>query len=185
MTDSGTHYRGLAIDDLRIDAIGFHDGFEEADAGWIEEGWMRTDNRLPQNAWLQVAQDTPDDGLHVARLLLTGTESWSFELHPGVDTALVAVSPAVPQTTLMTDYELVVNLLDADGNIITLSRDCAVTTTTGLNFRDAPGGSKIGLIPQGTAVDALDRRGDWLQVDYDGALGWVHGGYVTGRGDCP
>ncbi len=34
-------------------------------------------------------------------------------------------------------------------------------------------------------VGALDRRGDWFQVDHDGTLGWVHAGYVTTRGNCP
>ena len=34
-----TNFRGLAIDDLRIDAIGLRDGFEEANDAWLAEGW--------------------------------------------------------------------------------------------------------------------------------------------------
>ena len=45
VSDGFTSYRGMAIDDLRIDAIDYHDGFESPDDAWIEEGWIRTDNR--------------------------------------------------------------------------------------------------------------------------------------------
>ena len=91
----------------------------------------------------------------------------------------------MPRTALETEYALEVNLLDADGNEMIMEFDCQLTTTAGLNFRDAPGGNKVGLVPQGTAVDALDRQGDWFQVDYRGALGWLHGDYVTQAGNCP
>ena len=65
-SDIATSLGGMAIDDLRIDAIDYHDGFESPDDAWIAEGWIRTDNRLPQRTWLQVVQETPD-GLHLNR----------------------------------------------------------------------------------------------------------------------
>lgn len=184
MTDGPTRDRGFAIDDLRIDAMDFHDGFEAPDAAWVANGWLRTDNRLPQNTWLQVVQET-DDGLRLDRFFVTGTQEVVINVQPGVSRAVIAISPMVPQTALPTEYGLAVSLIDAEGNVMTIARDCTVTTTTGLNFRDAPNGNKIGLISQGTSVDALDKRGDWFQVDHAGELGWVHGGYVTTKGNCP
>ena len=184
MTDGPTLDRGFAIDDVRIDAMDLHDGFETPDDDWVAKGWLRTNNRLPQNTWLQVVQET-DDGLHLDRFFVTGTQQVDIDVQPGVSRAVIAISPMVPQTALPTEYGLAASLIDSEGNVITISRDCTVTTTTGLNFRDAPSGNKIGLISQGTPLDALDKRGDWFQVDHEGTLGWIHGGYVTTKGNCP
>lgn len=179
-----TKHGGMAIDDLRIDTIDFRDSFETHDESWIADGWVRSDNRLPNNTWLQVVQDTRD-GLQVSRALMRGTGDLTVELLPGVSQALVAVSPVVPYTSLKTEYELALNLLNAAGEIMVLSRECTVTTTHALNFRDAPNGAKIGLLPQGATVDALDRQGDWFMVDHNGRLGWVHGDYLRKAGNCP
>ena len=184
ITRSNSTYRGLAIDDLRIDAIGWRDGFETPDDAWIAEGWIRTDNRLPNNIWLQVVQET-DAGLEVSRSLMSGPGEMTVDLLPGVERALVAVSPVVPQSGFETEYTLEATRLDADGAAIIVDLDCKLTTTHGLNFRDAPNGSKIGLLPQGAAVWALDSREGWFNVEYDGLNGWIHGDYVTTEGNCP
>ena len=178
-----TSYGGMAIDDLRISTTDFHDGFESPDAAWIEEGWIRTDNRLPHTTWLQVVQETRD-GFQVSRALVTGNGDLNVDLLPGVSRALVAVSPIVAQTSLPTEYELEFYLSNAAGEIMVVTRECSVTTSDFLNFRDAPNGNKIGLVPKDTAVDALDRQGDWFMVDYDGTLGWISAGYVTMQGNC-
>ncbi len=184
MSDYSTSYGGLAIDDLRIRSIDYHEGFESPDESWIADGWIFTDNRLPNNTWLQVVQETRD-GLHLSRILATGNGELSVDLLPGVSNALVAVSPVVPVTSLPTEYELEAYLMNDAGEIMTITRECSVTTTHPLNFRARPNGNKIGLIPEGRTVDALDREGDWFQVDYNGAVGWVHRDYVTEAGNCP
>ena len=122
---------------MRIETIGFHDSFESPDDGWIAEGWIRTDNRLPNNTWLQVAQGT-HDGIEVSRSLISGSGDLSVDILPGVSQVLVAVSPVVPQTSLPTEYKLEMNLLNAAGEIMAVSRECTVTTTHVLNYRDAP-----------------------------------------------
>ena len=173
----------MAIDDLRIDAIGFHDSFEISDDAWNAEGWIRTDNRLPQRTWVQVVQDTAD-GLQVSRSLLTGTGEITVDVLAGAAKAVIAISPIVPQTPLETQYTLEVALIDADGAAMSVSRGCTVTTTHALNFRDTPNGNKIGLLPQNTSVDALERRADWFRVDYESRQGWISAGYVTMQGNC-
>lgn len=184
LSEFDTSYRGVAIDEIRIRAIDFYEDFESPDDAWVAEGWIYTDNRLPNNTWLQVVQDTGDH-LHISRTLVTGAGELSVDLLPGVSQALVAVSPVVPQTGLPTEYELEAYLLNAAGDVLRVSRECSVTTTTALNFRAAPKGNKIGLLLNRTTVDALGREGDWLQVDHNGVVGWVHGDYVTQAGNCP
>ena len=182
-TDSVSSYSGIAIDDLRIDAIDFHDGFESPDPAWIEEGWIRTDNRLPRQTWLQVVQ-VAADGLHLSRSLVKGSGDLTVDLLPDVSQALIAISPIVPLTSLESEYSLEVNLLDSTGAPMAVARECAVTTTNALNFRAVPNGEKIGLLPQGTAVLALNHNEGWFMVEYDGQYGWISGDYVTMRGDC-
>lgn len=184
VSNLATSYRGMAIDDLRIQALNLHEDFETPDDVWEYEGWIRSDNRLPNKTWLQVVQDTGDK-LHVSRELVTGNGELAVELLPGVSQALVAVSPIAPVTSLPTEYELEAYLLDENGEVMVVSRECSVTTTDPLNFRATPNGSKIGLLPKGTVVDALDKDGDWFQVDYNNRLGWVHGDYVNTAGECP
>ena len=184
VSDLDTKYLGAGIDDVRISAIDFHEDFESPDEGWDAEGWIFTDNRLPNNTWLQVVQDTGDQ-LHVSRALLTGNGELKVDLLPGVSQAIVAVSPVTQQTGIPTEYELEAYLLNASDEVMVVSRECTVTATDPLNFRSAPNGAKVGLLRKGTTVDALDRQGDWFQIDYRGALGWVHGDYVTQAGKCP
>lgn len=182
-TDKDTSYRGLAIDDLRIDAIGLHDGFEEANDAWQEEGWFRTDNHLPQQTWVQVAQETPEE-LHVTRALMTESGEMLVDLQPDAWAAHIAISPIVPRSSLNTDYSLEVRLLDTEGAPMTAALECRVTTTHGLNHRAVPNGQKIGLLPQGATVTALDRRQGWYRVAYDGNFGWISGDYTRAQGDC-
>lgn len=184
MSGVATSYGGMAIDDLHIKAINFHDGFESPDEAWIAEGWIRTDNRLPNNTWLQAVQDSRE-GLHIERALISGSGDLNVEILPGVNQVLVAVSPIVPRTSLPTEYELELNLLDAGGEIMVVTRECTLTTTHALNFRAAPNGTKIGLLARGAAVDALDRDGDWFMVVHAGRQGWIHGDYVHAAGACP
>ncbi len=179
-----TKYAGMAIDDVRIAAINFRDRFESPDDSWVADGWARTDNRLPNNTWLQVVQDTRD-GIKVSRALINGNGDLSVDILPGVSQVLVAVSPVVPYTSLKTEYQLKLNLMNDSGEIMVVSRECTVTTTHALNFRASPNGDKIGLVPKAAALDALDREGDWFKVDYAGRQGWIHGDYAHKAGNCP
>ena len=171
----------MAIDDLRIDAINFQDGFEAPDP----------DDGLDRRRLAAQRQPPAQQNL-AASPCRRPTPAWKFpaayDRTGRHDCRSAAGRGGRPYRHLancarsrdsQTDYSLAVNLLDADGEAIVIDRDCKVTTTTGLNFRDAPNGSKIGLIPQGTAVWALDSSEGWFNVEYDGLSGWIHGGYVT------
>ena len=61
---------------------------------------------------------------------------------------------------------------------------CTVTTTHALNFRDGPGGARIGALPANTRVTAAARTAGWFQVEYRGASGWISADYVTVEGEC-
>ncbi len=62
--------------------------------------------------------------------------------------------------------------------------DCAVTTTHLLNFRDGPGGSIIGGVPQNATLPVIARTPRWYKVEHDGQTGWISADYVAVQGDC-
>ncbi len=62
--------------------------------------------------------------------------------------------------------------------------DCAIKTTRGLNFRDAPSGERIGAVPAHETFSALARTPRWFQIDHRGELGWISADYVTTQGSC-
>jgi immune inhibitor A len=53
---SGDQSDGLALDDIEIPEIGFHDDAETAAGGWQAEGFVRMDNLLPQHFVLQAVE---------------------------------------------------------------------------------------------------------------------------------
>lgn len=63
---------------------------------------------------------------------------------------------------------------------------CQLRAGTILNLRaDASTDSDIlTQIPNRAELQSDEKAGDWYQVEYQGALGWVHGEYLLRSGDC-
>ena len=68
--------------------------------------------------------------------------------------------------------------------VITELSTCRATTTHGLNFRESPGGDRIGIVPENTSLPASARTQAWFQVEYNGASGWISADYVRTDGAC-
>lgn len=49
VTDAAVNGEGMLIDDIAINAIDYFTDFEERDHGWVGEGFVRVQNRLPQS----------------------------------------------------------------------------------------------------------------------------------------
>ncbi len=67
------------------------------------------------------------------------------------------------------------------------SRDqstCTLTTTHALDFRDGPGGTRIGAVPNNSTMSATARTAGWFQVEYRGAAVWISADYVVAQGVC-
>ena len=105
VTDDATLFTGMAVDDIRLDAVGYATDANTGADGWLANGWIRTDNRLPQRAWLQVAQ-VADTGVTVARFLAGGDSNYLLDIAPNTNYVLVAVSPFAPVTLQQSFYTL-------------------------------------------------------------------------------
>ena len=61
---------------------------------------------------------------------------------------------------------------------------CEVTARYNLNFRNEPGGEKIGLVQADMTRSAMARTPNWFKVMYDDAEGWISSHYISSAGDC-
>ncbi|MDQ7033581.1 MAG: immune inhibitor A [Anaerolineae bacterium] len=107
VTDDATLRTGMAIDDIRLAAIDYHSDVNDDADGWIADGWIRTDNRLPQRTWIQVAQ-VADTGVTISRFLAQGADTFAVDVAPETTYVLVAISPFAPVTLQPTFYTVVI-----------------------------------------------------------------------------
>ena len=68
--------------------------------------------------------------------------------------------------------------------VISEIADCQVRTTHGLNFRDGPGGRRIGTVLENTSLPASKRTENWFKVELNGQSGWISADYVVAQGKC-
>ncbi|MEZ4672019.1 MAG: immune inhibitor A [Anaerolineae bacterium] len=105
ITDDGVTRPGLALDDIHLDAAGYQDDFEADGGGWEAAGWVRTDNRLPQQMWVQAVQKIGSD-VNVSRWLVPVESHWTLPLEDGASEILMAIAPFAPVTTEPVIYTL-------------------------------------------------------------------------------
>ena len=112
ITDDGVNQPGVAIDNVRLSALDYSSDFEADDGGWQPEGWVWTDNRLPQRAWVQAAERTESGEIinlerwRYAPDLSEDQSSWTLTFAPGTENVLLAISPFAPVTTMPMPYAL-------------------------------------------------------------------------------
>jgi immune inhibitor A len=110
ITDDAVNQPGLLIDDVSIPEIGYADGFESSTDDWLAEGWLLTDNVLPQRFLVQVIQTSHPDA-PVTRLL--GPDDlpqgeWRIPVGGDAGDAIIVVAGLTPITTESADYTLTV-----------------------------------------------------------------------------
>ncbi|MEO8607007.1 MAG: hypothetical protein ABI690_03960 [Chloroflexota bacterium] len=105
ITDDGIDQPGMAIDDVAIPELGYRSDFENDDGGWDAAGWIRMDNRLPQQTWVQ-AIEYSGGHVQVTRWRANGSDHWNLPLSDNVDQVVLALSPFAPTTTIPMAYKL-------------------------------------------------------------------------------
>lgn len=107
VSDAGVNREGIAIDNIEIPEIGFKDDVNTA-GSWKAEGFVRTDNRLPQTWRVQLIIENNDGTREVKRMALNESMTGSLELDFGrkVKNATLAVSATTLVTTEPGSFEL-------------------------------------------------------------------------------
>ena len=100
VTDMGTNFEGMAIDDIAIAAIGFLDNAEQ-ERGWDALGFARTNNRVPQGFTVQLLLrgSTPE----TATMALDANNNGTI-IVPANAEAVLVVGATAPVTTVQASY---------------------------------------------------------------------------------
>ncbi len=109
ITDDAFNAPSWAIDDVAIPEIGFADNVEGGANGWQAEGFVRSDNVLPQQFVVQVV--TTGKSTRVERIQLDSQNRGSMTitgLGKDVTRADLVITAFAPTTTEMTSYQLTV-----------------------------------------------------------------------------
>jgi immune inhibitor A len=98
VTDDALNYPGWALDDIAILELNYLDDVESGDSGWQAEGFLRTNNFVPQGYLVQLITFGPETT--VQRLPLRDDQSvrWHLSL-ADADHAVLLVSGLAPLTT--------------------------------------------------------------------------------------
>jgi hypothetical protein len=107
ITDQAFNRSGAAIDDIRIPEIGFADDAEQ-DAGWTANGFLRSDNHIPQSYQLRLIE-VRSDGTHVTSLPVDSTGHANAHIAGlGGETsrAVLAVIGTAPRTLEVAQYQV-------------------------------------------------------------------------------
>ena len=113
ITDAAVNQAGFALDDVEIVVDGrtvFFDDMETHTDGWIDEGFVRHANVLPQTWIVQLVLDGAEP--QVERLLVqNGTSgTWTIPLSSRQNEAIITVSALAPVTTEVATYEILLTL---------------------------------------------------------------------------
>jgi immune inhibitor A len=103
ITDDAYNAPGLALDDIGIPEIGYLEDFEAGDGGWEAEGFVRIDNRLPQEWALQLMQSGSEPAVQPIALR-NGRATFKVDAP-----AALAVSAMTPFTTEFANYTIAVS----------------------------------------------------------------------------
>ncbi len=103
MTDDAVLQPGMLIDDVSLPELGYSEDFENGDGGWVSEGWIRTNNILPQRFLVQLMQSGGNEP--VTHLL--GSEDapqgeWDITVGSG---AVISVTGLAPVTTEHAEFQ--------------------------------------------------------------------------------
>lgn len=115
VTDDAFNRAGICLDDIEVPEIGFLDD-AESDAGWLAEGFARTDNTLPQRFSVRVVT-VADDGEVAVTDVAVGEDGRGF-LRFGDSgsprSATVVVSSVTPHAGERAAYELLLEEEEGD-----------------------------------------------------------------------
>jgi immune inhibitor A len=107
VTDAAVNGKGMAIDDLAIDAIGYSTDLENDLGGWTAEGFVRVQNRLPQILNVSIVTYTSggvtvDHRSFQGEIQISGAELGG----PDVERIVLVISGTTPFTREKANYTI-------------------------------------------------------------------------------
>ena len=106
VTDDASNENGICIDDISVPEIGYSDDAED-DGSWDALGFIRTNNRVPQDYLVQIIE--MGEVITIRNMPLDQDRSGSLILRgfgAGLERAVVIIAPIAPKTTQSSSYVL-------------------------------------------------------------------------------
>lgn len=105
VTDAAVNGEGLLIDDVEIPEINYFSDFEEDDGGWVGEGFVRIQNRLPQK--FVISKIELDKNIKVDTYMIgdDGTISIPIVVEEGSEGVMLAISGTTRFTRQFAAYQ--------------------------------------------------------------------------------
>jgi len=104
VTDDAVSGEGVAVKNVRLDAVGYRDEGDPGPAGWSTQGWSRVGPQLPQ-LWAVQAIEFAGDSVRASRVPIDGSGRGTWETG-GADRVILAVSGVTPVTLERGSYRL-------------------------------------------------------------------------------
>ena len=115
VTDDAVTRAGLCLDDIAIPELGYLCDAENDDGGWNAEGFVRSDNALPQRFLVQAIEFSNDgQDVEVRRMPLDDDQRGRMIIEgfgSRVDRVVLAISGITPLTTQLAAYEYTIREL--------------------------------------------------------------------------
>ncbi len=105
VTDAAVNGEGLLLDDIRVDAVGYAEDFENGDGGWVAQGFVRVENFLPQIFRLALIIQGRETTVQMIEVRADQTAEIPLSLQPG-ETATLIVTGVTRFTRALANYSI-------------------------------------------------------------------------------
>jgi hypothetical protein len=106
VTDAAVNGNGMALDDFRLDAIGYASDLETDNGGWQSAGFVRLGNILPQSYALRMITLGSNPSVETIPLDENNQAQLSFTIGTGAQKVVLVVSGTTPITREKAVYEI-------------------------------------------------------------------------------
>lgn len=108
VTDAAVNGLGMAIDDIRLDAVDYFTDFESDEGEWVGEGFVRIQNVLPQTFRLSLISIGDQTTVMPITLDQENRASLDISIGSDVDAVVLVVSGTTPFTRQKADYQVTI-----------------------------------------------------------------------------
>lgn len=106
VTDAAVNGKGMAIDDLHLDAVGYASDLESDEGGWLAEGFVRVQNTLPQSFSVSVIHAGNQPKVEQYQLEAGEKLTLDVEIGNSFDEVILVISGTTPVTREKATYQV-------------------------------------------------------------------------------
>ena len=106
VTDAAVNGKGMAIDDIQLDAIGYSTDLETDEDGWLAEGFVRVQNTLPQSFSVSLIRGSNPPAVEQYQLAAGEKLVLDVEIGNNAEEVTLVISGTTPVTREKATYQI-------------------------------------------------------------------------------